>query len=690
MRDIIQKSSNTDKRITSALRRSVWLSYLLSLGAISAGGLSIFSVAAVLGTKPAQANMKEQTATLPAQSVEDKQSLPISSRSIKPTNLREYDLVNISEQKFPVSAKQGEDERPAEWYVPSGDAIRLVSEPGLRTYNQIERTQETLQTLGNNEQNESFDTSVSTAGGHTGKQPMEVSSSGNTQVSASEYLGAIAKAGTPYSVSAAAHSVGLKPQAQDSRSEKSVTSVESNAPEQLTLGDKPTTAPPATAPSETTVAPAINSVEHNSHVQLALGDKATTVESAKAPSETEAAPAMNLVKRNAPAQLALGDKPSTAPSAKAPLETEAAPAVYSGPGGASLLGGTIQAQTTMDGKQESPSRSQNSPQEKDPLAPTLTLQGVYLYQGDSSARARLTGIYPLSPNALVGGSLDLSTGRDFDIGRGDGLQLNELYFTGSLPSLPNLRMTVGLIDLTSYFDRNSFAKDAATHFFNPVFQTNPALSSAGIASRPGILFNWDITDDFQARAAAFSSHRNLGDFALDGFAGEVAYRTGNAIIRGTFATDRDAGRNDGFKEIYSIPRDNGDFGLQSGDREIAYGINGEYYIPGIKMGLFGRYGRYEDTTLGKGGDTYSFGLNFLDLFMRDDRLGLGYGRALSNNELRRDSGNKVPDVLEAFYDFRITPYLRAAVSLQARDEFSDFVAGFRVRTDFDLLGRLFR
>lgn len=692
MRDIIQKSSNTNKRITIALRRSVWLSYLLSLGAISAGGLSLFSVAAVLGTKPAEANMKEQTANLPAESVEDEQALPTSSRSSKPTYLREYhqDLVNISRQTSPFSAKPGGNEGQSEWYVPSGNAIRLVSKPGLGTSNQIERKQETLQTLGNNEQNEYFDTSVSIAVGHTGQPQVDVSSSRDTQVYASEYLDALAKAGTPYSVSAAARSADWKPKAQDSRSEKSVTSLEPNAPKQLTLGDKPTTAPPATAPSETTAAPAINSVEHNSHVQLALGDEATTVESAKAPSETAAAPAMNSVKRNVPAQLALGDKPTTAPSAKAPSETEAAPAVYSGPGGASLLGGTIQAQSTVDGKQESPSRSQNSSQEKDPLAPTLTLQGVYLYQGDSSARARLTGIYPISPNALVGGSLDLSTGRDFDIGRGDGLQLNELYFTGSLPSLPNLRMTVGLIDLTSYFDRNSFAKDAATHFFNPVFQTNPALSAAGIASRPGILFNWDITDDLQARAAAFSSHRNLGDFAIDAFAGEVAYRTGNAIIRGTFATDRDAGRNDGFKEIYSIPRDNGESGLQSGDREIAYGINGEYYIPEIKMGLFARYGRYEDTTLGKGGDTYSFGLNFLDLFMRDDRLGLGYGRALSNNELRRDSGNKVPDVLEAFYDFRVTPYLRAGVTLQARDEFSDFVAGFRVRTDIDLLGRLFR
>jgi hypothetical protein len=56
MRDIIKKASDTDKQITFALRWSVWLSYLLSIGAISAGGLSIFSVAAILGTKPAQAN----------------------------------------------------------------------------------------------------------------------------------------------------------------------------------------------------------------------------------------------------------------------------------------------------------------------------------------------------------------------------------------------------------------------------------------------------------------------------------------------------------------------------------------------------------------------------------------------------------------------------------------------------------
>ncbi len=108
------------------------------------------------------------------------------------------------------------------------------------------------------------------------------------------------------------------------------------------------------------------------------------------------------------------------------------------------------------------------------------------------------------------------------------------------------------------------------------------------------------------------------------------------------------------------------------------------------MGLFGRYGRYENTSIDRGGDTYSLGLNFLDLFMKDDRLGFGYGRDLSNNDLRRATRAKVPDVWELFYDFLISPNLRGGVTLQARDQFSDFVAGFRVKTEFDLLGRLFR
>ena len=316
--------------------------------------------------------------------------------------------------------------------------------------------------------------------------------------------------------------------------------------------------------------------------------------------------------------------------------------------------------------------------------PSIQLQGVFKQEGsDTSARARVTTFYPVTPNAGFGAEVDLTTGRGFADSQETGLNLNELYFAGSLPSLPTLRFVVGLMDLTSYFDRNSFAKDGATHFFNSVFQTNPALAAAGIASRPGLLVNWSATDDIDVKAVTFSSTRNLGDFHLDGFAGEVGVRFGTAILRGTYVSSRDAGQRSGFREIFDLPR-SGRLGPHPGDREEAYGINGEFYIPSLKLGLFGRYGHYTNLNLDSSGTTYSAGLNFLDVFMPSDRLGLGYGRQLSNDDLRRARGDKNPDVLELFYDFRITPNLRAAVTLEERNEFTETILGVRVRTDFDL------
>ena len=292
---------------------------------------------------------------------------------------------------------------------------------------------------------------------------------------------------------------------------------------------------------------------------------------------------------------------------------------------------------------------------------------------------RLTGIYPLTPNVLVGATLDLSTGTAFTDTPNAGFNVTELYLATSLRDLPNLRFVVGQLDLTSYFDRNSFAKDGASQFFNPIFQTNPALSATGIASRPGLLVNWSVTDSLEAKAAVFSSAKGLSDFSLDGFAGELGIRYGNGILRGTYATDRDAGSRNSFREIFQVARGNSQTGLLRSDREEAYGVNAEYYFPQIKMGVFGRYGRYHNLGLGEGGDTYSGGLTFLDIFARDDRLGLAYGRDLSNNALRQRSGENAPDVLELFYDFRVLPNLRVGFSVQERSNFSEVVAGFRAQ-----------
>ncbi|MBR8836745.1 MAG: porin [Stigonema ocellatum SAG 48.90 = DSM 106950] len=320
--------------------------------------------------------------------------------------------------------------------------------------------------------------------------------------------------------------------------------------------------------------------------------------------------------------------------------------------------------------------------------PFLHFQGVYVNQGStSSARARLEGVYPLTPQALFGATLDLtSQNSTFVDSRGQGLNINELYFATSLAGLPNLRVVVGQLDLTSYFDRNSFAKDGASQFFNPVFQTNPALAATGIASRTSLLVNWSVNDNIEAKAAVFSSADRISSFALDGFAGEIGVRYGNAIIRGTYATDRDAGVRDTFSEAFSIPRNQGRtvFGPLKDDREEAYGLNAEVFIPNLKLGLFGRYGRYENRDLGQGANTYIFGASLLDLFTRDDRVGLGYGRALSNEQLHR--GNPL-DVLEVYYDFPLLPHLRLGFTVQGRNGFEETVVGVRVKSDFDITPR---
>ncbi len=318
--------------------------------------------------------------------------------------------------------------------------------------------------------------------------------------------------------------------------------------------------------------------------------------------------------------------------------------------------------------------------------PSLKLQGVATYQGDDfSARARVTGFYYLSPRALVGATVDFTEGNAFSDSPEQGFSINELYFATSLAAIPNLRFVVGQIDLTSYFDRNSFAKDGATHFFNPVFQTNPALAATGIGSRPGALVNWSVTDNIEAKAAIFSSSRSLNDFSLDGFAGELGVRYGNLIVRATYASGRDSGARSGFREIFQLDRGDGRTGLLRGDREESYGINGELFIPEIKMGVFARYGQYTNQTIGESGTTFNLGVSFLDVFSPNDRAGIAYGRNLSNAGLRRQAGDRNPDVFEVFYDFAFLPNLRLGFSYQALNQFSESIFGVRVKTEFDLL-----
>lgn len=579
MRDIIQKTSDTDKQITLALLRPVWLSYLLSIGAISTGTLSVFSAATILGTEPAHANLSGQSVSVPDQTVGDASLLLVEE---EPANLTSTHS----------SAPNSRADAPENLV---NEAPVQTSKPDVQTIADTTSSRQQPVTLNLNGSGE-----FNFASPGLEKPQQGIVAAGYTVVPANSFSLVPARTATD----------------------------QSNLPPQLTVADKPPLLPAANAPSL-----------------------------------SEAAPALQSVERNVPEPLALGAEPSTVKPASVPSANVVDSTLSQGPGAASLLGGNIQAQAAGEDTEDSSLTSPDAPPRNQALTPTLDLQGVFLNQGESSARARLRGIYPVSPNALFGAVVDLATGDDFAGPDGGGLNLNELYFTGNLPDYPNLRLTAGLMDLTSYFDRNSFAKDNTTYFFHPLFQTNPALASAGIGSRPGALLNWNVTDNVEAKAAVFSSERNLGDFSLDAFAGEVGFRAGNAIVRATYASNQDTGRD-------------GVFGTDEGDRENAFGINGELFIPQIKMGLFARYGVLSNSDQDENTQTYNLGFNFLDLFRKDDRLGLGYayGPDFSEDD----------DVWEAFYDTRISPNFRAGVTLQARDGFSETIFGFRVKTDLQL------
>ncbi len=357
--------------------------------------------------------------------------------------------------------------------------------------------------------------------------------------------------------------------------------------------------------------------------------------------------------------------------------------------------GTGEAEPTAPPTQvpvQEPALEPLEPLEPDPLVPADTLapaersevftQAAYLQEGgDISARLRVGGIYVLSPSVFAGITVDLTAGQAFAETDPVGLSLNELYLTASPANLPELRFTAGMMDLTSYLDRNSFAKDVLTQFFNPVFQTNPALVAVNVSSRPGALVNWTPVDQVSLTATTFSASRSLDSFALDSFAGELGVRLGHVIVRGTYVTSVDTGQSDSFAESFTFDRGNGQFGTLPGDRETGFGLNAEAFIPGINLGLFGRYGWYTNETLGASGQTYSLGVNGLDVFLPGDRLGLGYGRQLSNAGLQQASGDPVPDVLELFYDAQIIENLRAGVSVQQLNGFTETYLGFRVRYD---------
>lgn len=628
MRYITQKASNIDKQINCVLPRAVWLSCLLSVSCTSLRSLLLFAFATILGVKSAQATLPDLPASLPDQTVPS-----------EPT--RDNHITAVWSELVPHEEKKADQEAQQNFsfsatnYDQNHSRIREYPRPITEVFTSQHETRKSDQELA-----------------PTGSEKYFSQRQNNSVVLPLSFPAhqtvAAGQEGIPNSTST--H------QEQEQHNLYLPTVSEHDLPVQLVTADQSQTTANTTAEGEEIGADPsrIESdfyliEERDSHlVKYQVSDQSAPVPAAitpKPPGEHQLPINLAVTSASTAIPLALVPQPPVTVIEQNSVKT------------------IILVQAAGENEPDRSLIPQNLPPKNSALTPTLDLQGVYLNQGDDAARLRLRGIYPVSPNALFGAIVDLATGEDFAGTEGSGLNLTELYFTGSLPNYANLRLTVGLMDLTSYFDRNSFAKDSTTHFFHPLFQTNPALASSGIGSRIGALLNWNITDNFEAKAAVFSSERNLGDLSLNAFAGEVGFRAGNGIIRATYASNQDTGRD-------------GVFGTRNGDRENAFGINGEVYIPQIKMGLFARYGWLDNRDRDDNTETYNFGLNFLDLFRKNDRLGLGYAFGQNFSE---DN-----DVWELFYDIRVARNLRAGVTLQEREGFSETIFGFRVKTDLSL------
>ncbi len=315
-------------------------------------------------------------------------------------------------------------------------------------------------------------------------------------------------------------------------------------------------------------------------------------------------------------------------------------------------------------------------------ASILQVQGTYIQQGDEvTGQARASVSYPITDYSEISGAVEFTQGNALSNSAED-LRIQELYYNAQLPGQSNVNLTVGKTDLTSHFDRNSFAKDGTTHFFNSALQSNPALVSAGMASRPAAVARWRASDGVMVKGAVFSSDPELTELGANGAAAEVGIWQGNTLVRATYVTGEDRGAETSFQEAYSLPRGGGQTGVKPGDREHALGLNAETYFPGKKVGAFARYGWYHNSGLGESAQTYSAGINALDVWRDRDRLGVAYGRDLSNEQLRKQQGQSIPDVAEVFYDAPITKNVRAGITLQQRNGFSETVVGFRVKAQF--------
>ncbi len=280
--------------------------------------------------------------------------------------------------------------------------------------------------------------------------------------------------------------------------------------------------------------------------------------------------------------------------------------------------------------------------------------------------ADIVGLSGTTPGGEIGGLTDINgyTARLRDPGSQlSDLSLREAWLMTELFD-QQLALTVGRIDLTSFFDSNAVANDETSQFLSDALVNNPMLglseNGAGMAGVYDPKNGVTVKLGYQQSDSAAT---NLSDSLFQ--MAEVGYQfnpfgSGVGNYRAWYRTDNsDSG---GTLSGYGV----------SLDQKVSAGIT-----------LFGRYGEAE-TPMGDDDEFFSGGVQFSDGFgfNPSDVWGLGFANTVLGNDDEEM-------LFEGYYTLSLAERLALSFHLtyveekpDGANDFSYFVPGFRLQANY--------
>lgn len=146
------------------------------------------------------------------------------------------------------------------------------------------------------------------------------------------------------------------------------------------------------------------------------------------------------------------------------------------------------------------------------LSSEIRDNGLIIIRGDFMRGEGLTRL----PDLFAGGvNADIE---DFSTGAPDTFHLIEALYELTWRS-ETLRVSVGQIDLTSYFDQNQFANSETFQFLSPAFGNNIAVGWGGGPNGygPGLVFHAHPIKEFEINIGFFEGDGNYKDVFDQGF-----------------------------------------------------------------------------------------------------------------------------------------------------------------------------